>query len=375
MSEPRKPHEFHPDALRDARSRLAAWFEEYQRDLPWRVGRDPWHVWLSEVILQQTRVEQGLPYFRRFVSQYPDVRALAEADLDEVLLLWEGLGYYSRCRNLHKAARQVVENRGGILPTTYAEWLALPGVGPYTAAAISSIAQGLPHAVVDGNVIRVLSRLVALQEPVESSTARKKLQALADELLDPEHPGRHNEALMELGALICKPRQPLCTTCPLNGHCAAYASDTAEQFPVKRKKSPVPHHDIAIGVIRDGNGRIYIQQRDQDAMLGGLWEFPGGKVEPGETPEDACRREVFEETGMTVEPVALITRIKHAYSHFKITLHAFDCAATSEDGPSDKPSPPGPHAWIAREQFGDYAFPRANRRLLDLLAVSPEEHR
>lgn len=352
----------------DHRARLASWFLSNRRRLPWRESANPWHIWLSEVILQQTRVDQGLPYFERFASRFPRVNDLAEADLNEVLRLWEGLGYYSRCRNLHRAARMVMSERGGRLPDTYVDWLTLPGIGPYTAAAISSIAHGEARAVVDGNVIRVLSRLHAYDGDVTTSKAKKQIELWAAGFLDSEHPGRHNEAVMELGALVCTPRQPKCGKCPLQSGCLASSAGSQESHPVKKKKAPVPHLDIAVGIIRDGEGRIFIQQRDADAMLGGLWEFPGGKVEKGESPEEACRREVREETGMDVEPTARLATIKHAYSHFKITLHAFDCALSSaSQAITEQPS-----EWIAREDFSEYAFPRANRRLLDLLAKEPD---
>ena len=356
-------------SLHTLRQRLAEWFDRNQRELPWRTDRNPWHVWLSEVILQQTRVEQGMPYFQAFVARFPTVRHLAEAELDEVLRLWEGLGYYARCRNLHRAAREVMDRFGGQLPTTYEEWLSLPGVGPYTAAAVTSLAFGLPHAVLDGNVIRVLTRLAMIEDPVHTAAARNALRQLADNLLDERNPGRHNEAMMELGALVCKPRQPDCASCPLHIGCAAAAAGRAEDFPVKKKAAPIPHHHIAVGILRDPAGRIYIQQRAQDSMLGGLWEFPGGKVEPGESPEEACRREVEEETGMQVAPTAKIAVIDHAYSHFKITLHAFECALTGEPRSVTE----APHAWIAREEFVDYAFPRANRRILDALTGAEPE--
>ena len=319
-------------------------------------------------MLQQTRVEQGLPYFERFAERFPTVKEFAAADLDDVLRLWEGLGYYSRCRNLHRAARLIVNEHDGELPSSYEGWLALPGVGPYTAAAVSSIALSEARAVVDGNVIRVLTRLHAFDLPVDTSAAKRQIQFWADQYLDSERPGRHNEAVMELGALVCLPSNPVCQTCPLQADCRAAEQDRQTDFPVKKKKKPVPHYDIAVGIVRDEKSRIYIQQRDTDSMLGGLWEFPGGKVEPGESPEQACQREILEETGMQIRVAAPITTIKHAYSHFRITMHAFECVLLSEKkSPNEQPS-----EWIARESFADYAFPRANRRLLDLLA---EEHR
>ncbi len=350
------------------RSALADWFGHHRRDLPWRQSKDPWHIWLSEVILQQTRVDQGLPYFERFVERFPTVADMAAAELDDVLRLWEGLGYYSRGRNLYRASRYVIEERAGKMPTTFSEWLEMPGIGPYTAAAISSIAQGLPHAVVDGNVIRVLARLHGFSEPVDSNASKKTLQTWADAFLNRDSPGDHNEAMMELGALVCAPRAPKCDSCPLSDTCIAFREGRQESLPVKRKKKPVPHYDIAVGIIRNEDAQLYIQQRDTDAMLGGLWEFPGGKVEHGESPAEACRREVMEETGLDVIPVEQIATIKHAYSHFRITMHAFECALNG----TGKSSSSQPHAWIAREEFGDYAFPRANRRLLELLSQEPD---
>ena len=351
-----------PDVLR---RHLAAWFNENKRALPWREDPEPYSIWLSEVILQQTRVEQGLPYFYRFMEHFPSVDVLAAASEDDVLRLWEGLGYYSRGRNLHRAARFVMEERDGALPESYDEWLALPGVGPYTAAAISSIAFGEPQAVLDGNVIRVLSRLLALDEVHSTSSARRKLLMAAETLLDHEHPGRHNEAMMELGALICSPTSPSCPHCPLREGCRASQTGRMTDFPVRKPKKAIPHHDISVAIIRDAENRIFIQQRDRDAMLGGLWEFPGGKVEDGESAEDACIREVKEEIGLDVLPIRKLAAIDHAYSHFKITLHAFECLpATGEaNAQTDAPS-----AWIAKEAFSDYAFPRANRRLLDMLS-------
>lgn len=351
-----------PDALR---RHLAAWFSKNKRTLPWREDPEPYSIWLSEVILQQTRVEQGLPYFFRFIERFPSVDVLAAASEDDVLRLWEGLGYYSRGRNLHRAARYVIEELAGDLPSTYSDWLALPGVGPYTAAAISSIAFGEQQAVLDGNVIRVLSRLLALDEVHSTSSARRKLQMAAQALLDPENPGRHNEAMMELGALVCSPTSPACPECPLREGCRASRIGRMTDFPVRKPKKAIPHHDISVAIIRDSENRIFIQQRSREAMLGGLWEFPGGKVEEGESAEDACIREVKEEIGLEVLPIRKLAAIDHAYSHFRITLHAFECLLTAM---GTEPQTDSPSAWIAKEAFSDYAFPRANRRLLDMLS-------
>ena len=349
---------------------LAAWFEDVQRPMPWREAgadgrRDPYRVWVSEVMLQQTRVDQAQPYFERFVSAFPTVETLAAADLDMVLKAWEGLGYYSRARNLHRAARLVADEHGGRVPNTEEAFRGLPGVGPYTAAAVLSLAYRVPLAALDGNVTRVLARVFAVEDDVTSGRTRRRLQTLADLLLDRAHPGRSNESVMELGATVCTPKAPACPTCPLAAVCAAFAEGEPERYPVAKKKKPVPHYDIAVGVIFDDAGRVLVQQRPEDAMLGGLWEFPGGKAEPGEAKPAACRREVREELGVEVEVGEPLGRIEHAYSHFKITLWAFRCRIVA--------GVPAHHAaqpvrWVAVEDLGDLAFPRANRRLIDGLA-------
>ncbi len=369
--------------VRAFRGPLIEWFGRVRRPMPWREAdaagrRDPYRVWLSEVMLQQTRVDQARPYFERFTAAFPTVEALAAAPLDEVLKQWEGLGYYSRARNLHRAARAVVERFDGSIPRTEEEIRSLPGVGPYTAAAVLSLAYGVPLAVLDGNVIRVLTRVFAVGDDVTSGRTKRHLQTLADRLLDADRPGPFNEAVMELGATVCTPRSPACPTCPLNGVCAAFAAGEPEAYPVSKKKAPVPHHDIAVGVVEDGVGRVLIQRRPEDAMLGGLWEFPGGKVEPGETPAEACRREIREELGLAVEVGAPVARIAHAYSHFRITLHAFRCRLAEEAPvPGGVVREPVHHAgqpvrWVAVAALDDHAFPRANRRLIEALAE--QEH-
>jgi A/G-specific adenine glycosylase len=215
---------------------LYAWSDEHPRDLPWKDEKDPYLIWLSEIILQQTRVVQGKSYYLRFKEHFPTVHHLAEASEQEVLKLWEGLGYYSRARNLHATARYVSETLGGRFPETYDGLLALKGVGPYTAAAIASFAYGLPHAVLDGNVFRVLARFLGLEEPIDSSKGKKRFARLAEEMLDKSQPGIYNQAIMDFGATACTPRKPACTTCPIKESCIAFQNKQVEDFPVKAKK-------------------------------------------------------------------------------------------------------------------------------------------
>ncbi|NNF57351.1 MAG: A/G-specific adenine glycosylase [Rhodothermaceae bacterium] len=345
------------------------WFAEDRRPMPWReVGpdgrRDPYRVWLAEVMLQQTRVDQARPYFERFTAAFPTVEALAEAELDAVLKNWEGLGYYSRARNLHRAAKAIVADHDGQVPDTEEAILALPGVGAYTAAAVLSLAYDRPLAVLDGNVIRVLARVFAVEADTRQGATRRALQAVADDLLDTERPGLFNEAIMELGATLCTPRNPACGRCPLRSDCAAFAQGQTEHYPVVSKKKPTPHYEIAVGVIEDDQGRVLIQQRPEDAMLGGLWEFPGGKQEAEEPLAETCRREVHEELGIDVNVGEEIARIPHAYSHFSITMHAFLCRLR-EGKP--KHHADQPLAWVGIDDLDRYAFPRANRRLIEIL--------
>jgi len=343
-----------------ARAALLAWFDASRRNLPWRRARDPYRVWISEVMLQQTRVDQALPYYERFLERFPDVRSLARAPIDDVLRLWEGMGYYSRARNLHRAAKAVVERFGGRLPTDPGELRSLPGVGEYTAAAVASVAFGVPVAAVDGNVIRVISRLHADDGVPSVARVRRRIGERAADLLDRERPGDWNEAMMELGATVCMPRSPSCDACPLARHCAGLAAGEPTAFPGRRARTAVPHVDVAVGILQRDDGRYLIQRRPENAMLGGLWEFPGGKCEPGEPPEAACRRELREELGIEVEVGPRVAEIPHAYSHFRITMHAFRCTIVGAD--------PEPGTWVTREELSGYAFPRANRKLIEALA-------
>jgi A/G-specific adenine glycosylase len=360
--------EAHLEAFRE---HLTAWFDGARRPMPWRQPgpdgrRDPYRVWLSEVMLQQTRVDQAAPYFERFTAAYPTLRDLAAADLDDVLRLWEGLGYYSRARNLHRAVREVASRYDARVPDSEEDFRALPGVGAYTAAAVLSLAFDTPLAVLDGNVIRVLTRVFAIGDDAGRAATRRHLQDLATALLDPRQPGRFNEALMELGATVCTPRAPDCPACPLASICAARSASAQEDYPVTARKAPVPHHDIAVALIFDDDGRVLVQRRPQDGMLGGLWEFPGGKVRDAEVPATAAVRETREELGVVVAIGAPLARIRHTYSHFRITLHAFEARMESGE--------PVHHRgeeirWVRIADLENLAFPRANRRLIEALSA------
>ena len=305
--------------------RLLAWFARHARDLPWRRERTPYRVWVAEVMLQQTRTETVEGYYERFLNRFPTVEVLASAPLEEVLKAWEGLGYYARARNLHATARQVATARDGYLPGTFEELLALPGVGRYIGGAVASIAFGRDVVAVDGNARRVLCRVMGIREDVSRSSVQRDLETLAASLLPAGRAGAFNEALMELGATVCAPRSPGCERCPLRDLCQAYAAGDPEALPVRRPRRSVPHYDVAAAVTTRADGRVLVAQRNTDDMLGGLWEFPGGKREDGETLDECLVREMREELDVEVEVGEPLIVIDHAYTHFRITLHAFRC--------------------------------------------------
>lgn len=255
------------------KKRLIAWYQGNSRDLPWRQTRNPYFIWLSEIILQQTQVQQGLPYYLRFIAAFPTVNDLANAPEDEVLKLWQGLGYYSRARNLHQAAKSVVRDRKGVFPSTFTALKELKGVGDYTAAAIASIAFDEPVAVVDGNVYRVLSRVFGIKTPIDSLQGKKEFAQLAQDLLATKSPGTYNQALMEFGALYCKPTQPPCDSCLFKDKCLAYASQLVNQLPVKAKKTKVKSLYFNYLVIVDKNNNTLLKKRAAGAIWEGLYEF------------------------------------------------------------------------------------------------------
>ncbi len=262
-----------PNPLPPFAALLHEWAQQHPRPMPWKGIQDPYRIWLSEVILQQTRVEQGLPYYERFVAAYPTVTDLARAPLDDIYRLWEGLGYYSRARNLHAAAQTVAQEHGGKFPSTYAGLRALRGVGDYTAAAIASFAFGLPHAVLDGNVFRILSRWFAEDTPIDSTEGKKRFAALADAVLDRKWPARHNQAMMDFGATWCTPKQPRCATCPVQVHCAAYQLGRTGDFPVKSKFLVKKERNFVFLVLRKGDATFLQKRLDKDIWQN-LYEFP-----------------------------------------------------------------------------------------------------
>ncbi|MBX3013569.1 MAG: A/G-specific adenine glycosylase [Caldilineaceae bacterium] len=355
--------------------RLVAWHALHQRELPWRLApagaRDAYAVWISEIMLQQTRVDTVVDYFRRWMAHFPTIDELAAADQQAVLKVWEGLGYYARARNLHKAAQQIVAVYGGIVPNDRQTLLALPGIGDYTVGAILSLAYNQHEPILDGNVKRVLSRLADIADPITETATLKRLWRLARDLVEATPTGSAgavNEAIMELGALICTPVNPRCLLCPVNERCRAAANGTQGERPVIPPKKQTPHYDVAAGLIWQGEpyqSPLLIAQRPPDGMLGGLWEFPGGKLEATDADLPAClRREIEEELAIQITVGEQLTTVRHAYTHFRITLHAFHARYLSGEpqtlGVAD-------WRWVTLADLAAFPFPVTDRKIIEVL--------
>lgn len=343
---------------------LLNWFDQNKRDLPWRRNRTPYTAWIAEIMLQQTRVDTVIPYFERWLERFPDVDTLAAASVEEVLRLWEGLGYYSRARSLHKAAGIIVEKHNGILPSDPAELRRLPGIGPYTAGAIASIAYGIPEAALDGNIRRIMARIYDVSDPIRQPETEVKLWKLAKDSLCTSRPGDWNEALMDLGATICLPSSPLCSRCPIRTFCEADKNGTVSERPVVIKAEPIPHYIVTAAVISDAEGRVLLGKRPDRGMLGGLWEFPGGKQEPNETLEDCIRREIREELGVEITVGEPFGVYRHAYTHFKVTLHAFRAVIVSGEPGAIEESE---LTWSAISELKNYPMGKIDRMISERL--------
>ena len=338
---------------------LLPWYQLNARGMPWRETRAPYLIWISEIMLQQTRVDQVRPYFDRFIQHFPTLETLASANLDEVLLQWEGLGYYSRARNLHKAAQKIVSEHKGVFPSAYKEVINLPGIGPYTASAILSIAFGQPYACLDGNIIRVLTRLLCINDEVNLGSTRKSLQAIADTLLFKNDPSSHNQAMMELGATICLPRSPSCGTCPVNSFCCAFSSDMPENFPKKKKKAAVPKKYFIVAILLNSSRKFMVQQRPPEGLLGGMWELPTIEHKPDDDPRIICAQASSFSRSTKVEILGELPQVSHAYSHFKIQLTPFVIRYTSSE------ITPESFRWVTLEEAEDLAIHRAHRRVIN----------
>ena len=354
-----------PSACRALRPRLLAWYDAHRRDLPWRSGGDtppdPYRVWLSEVMLQQTRVETVKPYYTRWLARFPTLASLAAAPLDDVLKAWEGLGYYSRGRNLHRAAREVADRHAGQVPGDPAAFRALPGVGRYTAGAVLSIAFGLPEPVVDGNVRRVFSRWMDDPRPTDGA-----LWELASRMVPGERPGDLNQALMELGATVCTPRAPRCLACPVADLCAARAAGTQHDRPARRNARPVPRETQAVAVV-EREGRYLIARRPVDTRLGGLWEFPGTLRARGESAGRAAERAVREGLGLEVRAGGPIAVVVHRFTHVEVSYEAVRCQLLAGE---ERPLGYDAWTWATPERLQAHALPVAQRKIA-ALALEP----
>ena len=351
-----KPH--------DLTTPLLVWYSQKARELPWRGNADPYAVWVSEIMLQQTRVETVVPYYERWMSRFPTIASLAAASQQDVLSAWEGLGYYSRARNLQRAAQAVMAEHNGELPRDPHVLRKLPGIGRYTAGAIAAIAFELDEPALDGNIRRVLARLFNVEQPARSSAGEKRLWELAAAHLPPGRASEYNQALMDLGATVCTLRAPACSDCPLAPACQARALGIQEERPVGQAKTTIPHHTVTAAVILRA-GQVLITQRPQHGLLGGLWEFPGGKMEPGEDPVGCLQREICEELGVAIMVDEAFGVYRHAYTHFRVTVHAFRCTLPNGDQP--QPLQVSDLRWVHPPDLASFPMGKVDRQIANQL--------
>ena len=341
------------------REELVRWYRIHHRNLPWRDTKDPYRIWISEVMLQQTTVAAVLPYYEKWLRLFPDMPALARSSREKVLKAWEGLGYYQRARNLHEAARIMSRENDGRVPDDYKRLIRLPGFGPYIAAAVLSLAYGLPFPVLDANVRRLMMRLRGVHGKFGPRTDRKLLEKIRD-IFPARGSGEFNQALMELGALVCRPRNPSCLLCPVQPFCLAFKRGQQEVIPtpVKRDFKKI---ETVVGIFKEGK-RYLIQRRPQNGLLAGLWEFPGGKKEKGETLRAALQRELREELSAELEKERFLLKVRHAYTRFQVTLYAYECEFASRPELNRRR-----HRWVTLRAMKNYPLPSGSAKIVRFL--------
>lgn len=338
--------------------KLLSWYRVHCRSLPWRETRDPYRIWLSEIMLQQTQVATVVPYYERFLQRFPTVSDLACATEQDVLRLWENLGYYSRARQLHRAARMVVEKFDGQIPQDFDNLIRLPGIGAYTAGAVLSIAFGQAIPAIDGNVRRVLCRFYALSAVKTDREGYRRLADMLMPILPAAQAGHFNQALMELGATVCRPRQPLCDSCPLREKCLAWKHAQTDVFPTPTEKKIIPVREAVAAIIHDDRERVLVVKRPPSGLLGSLWKFPGGFADAGEAPAQTLKRTVAAEVGLHIHEALFKGTVKHAYTHFRLRLHVFTCTMAAGEPRKEEV---GDYLWINPSEIGKLPFSKADR--------------
>lgn len=337
---------------------LIRWYGKHARPLPWRETQDPYKIWISEIMLQQTTVNTVIPYYERWIKVFPDIAAVAEAPLEKILNIWQGLGYYQRARNIHRSAKIITQKFNGIVPSTPESLRALPGFGPYTIGAVLSIAFHIPFPIIDANIRKVFMRLLALKGKA-SGKQDKKILPVLEEMLPLKNIHIFNQALMELGALVCRHKEPLCIQCPLKKCCLAYEKGIQEIIPETEKKA-LKNITAVVALIRKKN-TYFIQKRPSKGLLADLWEFPGGKVEKNESLQQALSREIREELNVSITSCMEIMKVQHFYTQFRVHLHAFKCRV------HPMPKTDAAHQWVSLKSLADIPMPSGNAKIIENL--------
>lgn len=347
---------------------LLAWYQQNGRDLPWRDRVAPYTIWIAEIMLQQTRVDTVIPYYLRWMDRFPTVEDLARVELGEVMSQWEGLGYYRRAINMHKAAAIILSEHSGQLPRTVEQLEKLPGIGKYTAAAIAAIAFDQDVLAMDGNLRRVFSRVFEFGRDPSKPRAERQLRNLARDLLPSGQAGAFNQALMDLGSMVCLPRIPECTDCPVRAFCRAHKSNRQHELPVRKARARIPQV-AAVAAVLQQNEKVLLGRRSESAMLARLWEYPGGRVESGESDGEALQREIFEELGVEIRLHKQIGAYRHSYTHFKVCLNAYHCEII---GGQPKTKVHSELQWVHIHDLGEYPMGKIDRLISNDLADRPQ---